>query len=71
MLGAGFAGAQITQSLFLGIIAVFFLVNIADLRSLFYIQIVPLLWPHQQFWRILLWQVSFPNLLSLLFPLMY
>lgn len=63
MLSAGFAGAQITQSLFLGLIAVFILVNVANLRHLFYIQAVPLLWPNQQLWRILLWQVCFSNLL--------
>ena len=57
MLASGFTAAPVSQCLFFGVIASSILVSITDAKYLFYIQVVPHLWPYRQAWRVLVWQV--------------
>lgn len=57
MLSSGFANAPISRILVGSVIASSIVVSIADIKYLFYIQVVPHLWQYKQAWRLLVWQV--------------
>ena len=58
MLSSGFAGANVTRTLFFGILASSILVSVTDSKHLFYINVFPQLWRYKQGWRLFIWQVS-------------
>lgn len=57
MLTSGFTNAPVTKFLVFYTVAAAFLASITDSQYLLYIQVVPHLWVHRQFWRLLTWQV--------------
>lgn len=59
MLSSGFNNAPISKILVGSLIASSIVVSIADLKYLFYINVVPHLWQYKQAWRLLVWQVRF------------
>lgn len=60
MLTSGFTNAPVTKFLVFYTVASAFLASITDSQYLLYIQVVPHLWVHRQFWRLLTWQVRAP-----------
>ncbi|OJD40722.1 uba domain-containing protein ucp14 [Diplodia corticola] len=70
MLTSGFTNAPVTKFLVFYTVAAAFLASITDSQYLLYIQVVPHLWVHRQFWRLLTWQACFANSTEVLFAAM-
>ncbi|EKG13275.1 Protein of unknown function DUF3328 [Macrophomina phaseolina MS6] len=70
MLTSGFTNAPVTKFLVFYTVASAFLASITDSQYLLYIQVVPHLWVHRQFWRLLTWQACFANSTEVLFAAM-
>ncbi|MCJ1367852.1 hypothetical protein MMC16_006988 [Acarospora aff. strigata] len=70
MLTSGFTGAPITKILLFSIVTSSIAVSIADVKYLFYIDVVPHLWRYKQGWRLLVWQTCFTNSTEVLFAAM-
>ncbi|KAI4144597.1 MAG: hypothetical protein LQ340_006591 [Diploschistes diacapsis] len=70
MLSSGFTGASVSKFLLFGVISSSILASITDVKYLFYIEIVPHLWPYRQIWRLLSWQACYTNSTELLFASM-
>ena len=58
MLSSGFKDAPVSRALLFGLIATSVLASVTDSKYMVWIQVVPHLWPYQQFWRPFTWQVS-------------
>ncbi|KAL1652293.1 hypothetical protein SLS58_000420 [Diplodia intermedia] len=70
MLTSGFTNAPVTKFLVFYTVAAAFVASITDSQYLLYIQVVPHLWVHRQFWRLLTWQTCFANSTEVLFAAM-
>lgn len=70
MLTSGFTNAPVTKFLVFYTVAAAFVASITDSQYLLYIQVVPHLWVHRQFWRLLTWQACFANSTEVLFAAM-
>ena len=58
MLSSGFTNAPISRAVLFGVIATSVLASVTDSKYLFWIEVVPHLWPYKQAWRLLAWQVG-------------
>ncbi|KFY82278.1 hypothetical protein V500_10665 [Pseudogymnoascus sp. VKM F-4518 (FW-2643)] len=61
MHSSGFAGAPVSRSLVLGIIAASILVSVTDIKYYFWIQVDPHFWKYGQLWRAFIYQLCYTN----------
>lgn len=66
MLGSGFSNTPVSKFVFFSLITTSILAGITDSKHYFYIEIVPHLYPYQQVWRLLTWQLAYTSSTSLL-----
>jgi hypothetical protein len=67
---SGFSNAPITKALVTGIVCASLAASLFDVKSFFYIQVVPHFWGYGQWWRVLLWQTCYTNSTELLFAVL-
>ncbi|KAK8213754.1 hypothetical protein IWZ01DRAFT_215115 [Phyllosticta capitalensis] len=70
MLTSGFTHAPVSKFLVFFVVASAFVASITDSQYLLWIQVVPHLWVHGQFWRLLTWQFVYANSTEVLFAAM-
>jgi len=67
MHGSGFDATPIIQALIFGIVVTSVLANVTDTKHYIYIYLAPHIWPWQQYWRLLSWQICYTNSTEVLF----
>ncbi|KAK8174067.1 hypothetical protein IWX90DRAFT_399383 [Phyllosticta citrichinensis] len=70
MLTSGFTNAPVSKFLVFYVVASALVASITDSQYLLWIQVVPHLWGHGQFWRVLTWQLCYANSTEVLFAAM-
>ncbi|KAK7525162.1 uncharacterized protein IWZ02DRAFT_376028 [Phyllosticta citriasiana] len=70
MLTSGFTNAPVSKFLVFYVVASALVASITDSQYLLWIQVVPHLWGHGQFWRVLTWQFCYANSTEVLFAAM-
>ncbi|ODH13614.1 hypothetical protein ACO22_07079 [Paracoccidioides brasiliensis] len=70
MISSGFTNAPISKYALIFIIASSIAASVADVKYLFYIQVVPHLWTYWQIWRLGVWQLCYTNSTEVLFAAM-